>query len=453
MDRRLFLSAAAAAAAGLTTFGRAHAQPAAAPAEAQGRGGRGNRLDRIRLAGRTLPELRQHLLQDHEQYLNYFMEHGIDHDNGGFMCFLDHDGTPVNTNKYHWFQGRGVWWMSYLYNHFDKNPRYLEIATKTKDFMLKHYPVEPNGIEWNQVVAKDGSVVTGPSDDPFGCLFGIEGMLELAKATGDTKLRDQALDLYKRKYAELESRPMRHFAHYMLHICLTRFILEEGIGDAQFKEINDNTVDMLMNGFYNKEFGFYADAINPDRSIPEAERNHSNPGHDVEVMWMMMYEAIRRKDQALYDLALERMLRSYELGWDDLYGGMVASIRVGEGAFDWGEQSPVAMPDKYHFIGEYNYMKSLWSTDEALIAMLNAFSNSAAPWAVHYFDRTQDVLDHKLSLKPLGHPLHVVYTDRNFPLPEHTTRKENFHHPRMLMLNIREIDRIIERGGPRRSIA
>ncbi len=77
-----------------------------------------------RLAGLTLTELRQRY---HDELFNvvipFWDKHGVDHERGGFMCALDHDGTPVNTDKFLWFQGRGIRVYSHLYRHFHQAAR------------------------------------------------------------------------------------------------------------------------------------------------------------------------------------------------------------------------------------------------------------------------------------------------------------------------------------------
>ena len=76
-------------------------------------------------AGRThivemsLKTLRNRYHKDlFDHYLPFMDRYGIDHELGGFICALDHDGTRANTDKYMWYQGRGLWVYSYLYNHF-----------------------------------------------------------------------------------------------------------------------------------------------------------------------------------------------------------------------------------------------------------------------------------------------------------------------------------------------
>lgn len=78
------------------------------------------------------------LFDDFIPHMDQFV---IDHQNGGFMCSVDiSNGKQVNSNKTAWFEGRGMWTYSFLYNHFGKNPKYLEVARKSKDFILKLQP-------------------------------------------------------------------------------------------------------------------------------------------------------------------------------------------------------------------------------------------------------------------------------------------------------------------------
>jgi len=86
----------------------------------------------------SLAELRQRLYDQLFQVLLPFWDkHGIDHEYGGLMCSLDYDGTLLDTGKNLWFLGRAIWVYSFLYNHFGKNPQFLDVAKRTKEFVFK----------------------------------------------------------------------------------------------------------------------------------------------------------------------------------------------------------------------------------------------------------------------------------------------------------------------------
>src|SRR5581483_33006 len=97
------------------------------------------------LAGTSLTEWRNRYRSElFDSYLPFWEKFGIDHEHGGFMCSVDYDGTLANTDKLLWFQGRGIWIYSFLYNHFGGNSKHLEIAHQTREFVLKHAP-QPDG--------------------------------------------------------------------------------------------------------------------------------------------------------------------------------------------------------------------------------------------------------------------------------------------------------------------
>ena len=76
------------------------------------------------IAGKTLEELREdyrHRLFD--RYLPFWHNGGYDEERGGFLCYLNDDGTVYNDEKPLWFQARAVYIFSLLYNEFGHNPR------------------------------------------------------------------------------------------------------------------------------------------------------------------------------------------------------------------------------------------------------------------------------------------------------------------------------------------
>ena len=176
MKRRDFIGAAAAVSAALPVqlrSGISRDAPTGQPAKEQ-----------RSIGGVPFAAVKSDFKRDLDEYVGFFLAHGIDFERGGFTCSLDHDGTLVDTNKFHWFQGRGVWVLSHLHLHFDKNPRYLEAARKTCDFMLRYFPQDKEKMRWATIVARDGAVVQGYENDPFGCYFGIEGHVRAGRRDG-----------------------------------------------------------------------------------------------------------------------------------------------------------------------------------------------------------------------------------------------------------------------------
>ena len=92
-----------------------------------------NTTRRTTIGGKSLEQLRDHYRRYlFEEYLPFWDRHGIDHEHGGFMCTLDHDGTRLNDDKSMWYQGRGLWVYSFLYRHFG-GEEHLQVATGARD--------------------------------------------------------------------------------------------------------------------------------------------------------------------------------------------------------------------------------------------------------------------------------------------------------------------------------
>ena len=106
----------------------------------------------------TLEQLRERFRSElFDNFLPAMHTLVIDHEYGGFMCNAKPDGTRINTNKRTWYEGRGIWVYSFLYNHIDPDPKYLEVARKAVEFILKTKP--PDDTLWNSWFTRDGKPV------------------------------------------------------------------------------------------------------------------------------------------------------------------------------------------------------------------------------------------------------------------------------------------------------
>jgi N-acylglucosamine 2-epimerase len=432
----------------------------AEPAEvSSGRRQAGGRADRYnfssvqdKLAGVTLQELytryRDQLFQE---FLPFWEQYGIDHERGGFMCALDYDGTRVNTHKFLWFQGRGIWIYSFLYNHFEGDERYLDVARKTKDFVLK-YASQQNGW-WAELLSRKGQVLQPFSGDVYGMYFVAEGLQEYAWATKDDQAREIALSLIKKLYRHVDDpssrfvesgAPVRPQGLWMVNLRLATQVLERW-ADHEIEAIADRCIDAVINKHFNPDIGLNNEVLNFDFTRPKGEETKSLFGHSIETLWMVMDEALRRGDQALWDTCAERIRRHLEVGWDHIYGGLAYFVNVDHGDYVWPPERPVGTGLEFLFVGEYHYMKTLWSLNEILIAALNIFERTRAEWAARFFDMTQEVIDQKFSMKKYGYPGYMLFADRRMTYRPHTARQDNYHPPRQLMLNLLTLDRMIHR--------
>ena len=395
-------------------------------------------VGRTHIGGVSLEQLRDRYHGElFEDFLPFFNRYGVDHELGGFTCNLDYEGTPRDTTKDMWYQGRGLWTYSYLYNHFggDEN---LEVARKTRDFLLRHGR-DDNG-DWVRQLDREGGVLEGAETRGYAGMFIAEGLQEYAKATGDQESMDLAVDalwramakwddpdcLVDEGYTPISYPGMRTQGSHMVAILILTQMLEQ-VSDPKLEVLADRVVDGIMNRFWNPEYRLNNEALDHNYERPDDENeDFIYLGHTLETLWMVLSEAMRRKDRALFDLVAERLQRHMEVAWDDVYGGFHRGMSV-------------------H--GAYTSDKWNWEHEEVLIGTMLLMEHTDLEWPEAWFGRTYEYAHETFWLKPQGYPLFKSAADRRGTLLPETSSNENYHHPRHLMRNLMALERMIESNG------
>lgn len=396
------------------------------------------------LAGKSLAELRELYRYDlFDDYLPFEEEHVVDHELGGFLCNTDRAGNNLSTTKYAWYEGRGTWVHSYLYNHFGQKEKDLEIARKSVELVLPLKP--PPGELWPGSFTREGKPDGSRASDIYCGLFIANGLAQYAQATGDSQYQDLAKEImlhhlaiyddpnydYPASYGPPGLAPIRGprvLGHWMVFLRLATQMLEKG-PDPEVEEIAKRSVDALMDHHQNPEFELMNEVIEHDLSRPSGGwEQFCYIGHAIETMWMVMFEAGRRNDKALYERAAAAFKRHVEVAWDDVYGGFFhGMLHVNN--------------------NEWTDGKVLWLQEEVIVGTLYMIEHTGDPWAVEWFNKTYAYVRDKYPLEQYGYPIWILSADRKVTFEEKATRVGNFHHPRHLMINLLALDRIIERGG------
>ena len=377
------------------------------------------------------------LFDDFIPHMDQFV---IDHQNGGFMCSVDiTNGKQVNSNKTAWFEGRGMWTYSFLYNHFGKNPKYLEIARKSKDFILKLQPKDNSF--WTSSFDKEGNPLSGPGDI-YSSLFVAEGLAEFAKASGEKhyftlakKIILSCLDRYDSPdydyyvaYLNPEAPKIpapRVLGHWMVFLRAATQILEDG-PDADMQKVADRCLDACLNHHLNPEYKLFNEVLNHDMSRPaNSFKDFSYTGHGIETCWMLLFEAARRKDKDLFARIAEIFKRHVLVAHDQVYGGYFRALdHVGNNT--------------------WKVDKVLWLQEEVLIGSLFIAEHTSDSWAQRCFKETLDYVQQKFDVS--GNLFWSSSGDRQ--LKEYAKyRAEHYHHPRHLMLNLLAVNRMLKRNG------
>jgi mannose/cellobiose epimerase-like protein (N-acyl-D-glucosamine 2-epimerase family) len=370
--------------------------------------------------------------------LPFWERHGIDHEHGGFFCGLDHDGARVHDRKFHWFQGRGVWAYSFLYNHFGRDPRHLEVARRAKDFLLRHFP-QPDG-RWAEAVSRQGRALQPFRGDLYGMYFAVEGLQEYACAAGDQQALEAALTLWRKLREQIDrpGAPPPPQGVWMVNLLIaTQLLRRHRLPEAA--EMADRALDAILNRHYNSATGLNSEVLGqPELCVF---------GHSIECLWMAMDEALRRGDQRLVELCSQRIGRHLEAAWDREFGGLAHAVCAGRPDYEWPAERPVETGLEFRERGEFHWMKTFWAVNEVQVAALMALEHAAAPWAADFFARARSAAEERFSLKPRGYPLYLLFTDRRFSFQPRTFRQDNYHLPRQLMFNLLALERLAARAG------
>jgi N-acylglucosamine 2-epimerase len=388
----------------------------------------------------ALLQLHKHYLFD--DFLPFMEKYIIDFKYGGFMCNTDRDGTNLTQNKTTWFEGRGIWVYSFLYNKIAREQKYLDIAEKSVEFILKNEP-DDNSFFAMQFT-REGKPIGEPTKEIYGDLFVATGLSEFSKATGDKAYWHKAKNLLLkcvRKYDEPDYAfhpdygpdvtPFpgeRILGHWMIFLRLSTQMLEF-TNDPEVEQIAARSVHAIMNDHFIPEYELMNEVLNHD--MTRTKNGFSQfvcIGHAIEVLWMVMSEAIRLKDKNLFDLAAQRFKRHVEVAWDDVYGGVFHSLHhVGDNLWHTG--------------------KALWTQEEVLIGTMMQIEHKNDPWAKQMYEKMWKYVLNKYPLKQYGFPIWILFADRKLTFEKHYDRVGNFHHPRHLMLNMLSLQRMIEHNG------
>ena len=226
----------------------------------------------VKLAGLSLEALRDQYWRDlFEDFLPFMEKYVIDPQYGGFMCDVDTNGTRLSARKMTWLEGRGIWVYSFLYKNFGRQPKYLEVARKSIQFILESKPKDIDAL-WPELFTRGGEPLTPPATSIYGDLFVAEGLAEYSWASGEEKYWGLAKEIilkclrtydrpdYEPKiigsYVALKPFPFPGARIQGVSMVLTRIISQmlEMRPDQELERIISRCVDVVLHHHYNPEF-------------------------------------------------------------------------------------------------------------------------------------------------------------------------------------------------------
>ena len=263
----------------------------------------------------------------------FWTRHAPDREHGGFMTFLDADGSVVSTDKPMWVAGRISWLYARLYNTVEKKSQWLELARHGVEFVRKH-GFDTDGRMF-YAVTRDGRPLR-KRRYLFTETFAVIGLAEYAKASGDDQARRQAADLFKliMRYHTTpgllepkgitQTRAMKSHAMPMI-LLATAQVMRQVDDDPIYQQTIDAMLDEVLNHFVNHEHQVLLENVGLNGElIDEPDGREVNPGHAIETSWFIMEEARHRgNDAGLIQQACQILDWSLAFGWDEQYGGLL----------------------------------------------------------------------------------------------------------------------------------
>ena len=360
----------------------------------------------------------------------FWLNHSIDREFGGYFSCLERDGTVFDTDKFTWMQGREIWMFSTLCEQYGVKEEWLNAARHGVEFMRK-YGNSPNG-DMYFALERSGKPLVQPYNIYADC-FMCMAYAAYSRVTKDEWAKEESLRLYKRINERKDnpkgvwsklvpgSRSFCAMSFPMIQMTMARELLGY-LPDEVVEPVVQNTLDIFWKRHVDRELKLVFERVMPDGShnFDVMEGRLLNPGHALEILWLIMDAADKRGDKKMVDDCAEAMLWSIESGWDKEYGGI------------FYYQDYKGYPtEKLE-----SQMKLWWVHVEALLAMLLAYklTGSKAHW--DWFIKLSDYSFKHFSDRDGGGEW-FGYLDRRGE-PVFTLKggkwKGFFHLPRALML-------------------
>lgn len=267
-----------------------------------------------------------------ENIMPFWMEYGLDRENGGVYTCVNRDGSLMDTTKSVWFQGRFAFICSFAYNNVEKKQEWLDAAKSTLEFIEKHCFDEQGHMYFS--VTAEGKPLR-KRRYVFSETFAAIAMSEYALATGDQHWAKRAIQVFEdtqRFLATPGFLPAKFEADVKLqgHSIVMILInvgscIRKVVDDPKLTQQIDESIEKLKKFFIHPEFKCLLETVGENGEFIDTNMTRTiNPGHCIETSWFIMEEAkLRGWDKPMFDLALQVFDWSWDWGWDKQYGGII----------------------------------------------------------------------------------------------------------------------------------
>lgn len=267
-----------------------------------------------------------------ENIMPFWMQYGLDRENGGVYTCVNRDGSLMDTTKSVWFQGRFAFICSFAYNNVEKNQKWLDAAKSTLEFIEKHCFDEQGHMYFS--VTAEGKPLR-KRRYVFSETFAAIAMSEYALATGDQHWAKRAIQVFEDTQRFLATpgflpakfeEDVKLQGHSIVMILINvGSCIRKVVDDPKLTQQIDDSIDKLKKYFIHPEFKCLLETVGENGEFIDTNMTRTiNPGHCIETSWFIMEEAkLRGWDKPMFDLALQVFDWSWDWGWDKQYGGII----------------------------------------------------------------------------------------------------------------------------------
>ncbi len=393
-----------------------------------------------------LKEVQHHL---HEELLPFWLTHGVDEECGGYLTYLDKDGTPTGeTVKTLLCQARMIFTYSSAHRAGLGDGQCLDIARQGVDFVLEHFwDDEHKG--WFWTAERDGRPIN-MSKLSYGNSFMVYAFSEYGMASGDFRGLDTAVKAYELLqtrvadnchggyYEFLErdwskKRPGKYGGDrksFDVHMHLMEAFtnLYEATGERRYREKTEEVVKLIFKRILHPEYGtgiaqfaldwtplravLFADVWGSDRDVEDDEgrpMNNTSFGHNVEFAWLLNHTCnILGLDVEQYKPSFRKIFdHCCEYGIDWEHGGVYCEgphdgpAREKNKEFWQQAECLIGMLDGYLLFGDERYIDAYENVHR--FVMDRVINHPVGEWFPLFDEKSNQVWDY------MGHAWKINY--------------------------------------------
>ena len=360
--------------------------------------------------------------------LAFWLENGMDKENGGIFTCLDEKGKLYGKEKSVWFQGRALWTFSKAYTLIEHNVKYLDAAKNIYEFLGKCS--DTDGRMYFTVTA-DGQGIQ-KRRYYFSETFAAIGCAEYYRASGDAQALSEARRYFDIAYEcftgvrqtepkfNQQTVALKALSPVMIMLSTAQTMRAvDKEHHSKYAKIAKDCLDEILHGGFLTETALLENVSADGKAIDTPTGRIVNPGHSMEAAWFVMLEGILTDNKKAIAAGKRIIDITLPLGWDKKHGGIIAFTDV-------CGKPPMQL--------EWD-MKLWWPQCETMIAARTAYSLFKEE---KYCQLYHDIEDYCLK-NFVDHKYGEWYGYLHYDNTVSTTLKGNvfkgpFHIPRLYML-------------------